>query len=224
MSTLYEDTFDTLDNVTTIETAGTVTVVTDSGRTCIEVDHTAGGGSWAGSAFYTNAMGAGAADQVIYVDVKNSLNAGLSLLCPLTDTASVAFSGKGCIYDNVGVWRVWNGSGTAGGVAATDSAIWHNFRYTINSDGTFTLDVHVDDGTLQWEISSWTTIASTTVVNTFNYATATNLYFAADSFNLGAGNGTAPLLVDSLLVTDDGFPTFPSTGSMGNKLVKMGQG
>jgi len=178
MATIDSSDFSAETGWTVVRTAGSVTFNQVSGdRTYVRC---VGASSWNTTGFVRTTPIAGASGHVIYWDYRQPSDRINVFFGGLQDSLTIAYSPMD--FANVSGtpsfprFYLWDGSTQGNFYFPVLGATWFNFKWEILSDGRCSLYVHQDDGTPQDQITSWTLIDTSTVVNSGDY-TSKNIYF-----------------------------------------------
>ena len=222
MALLFSSDFTTSDGWTVTQTNGTVTFNTSiGGKTAAH--HTKDANSWGTNGISTTTPIAGVAGQVVYYSMRSD---STSLDCfggCWTDQLALltAFTGRFGVYLN-GDFDIWNGGAAVTDGPAFSTDTWYNLRWTINEDGSVTVDYHADNGTPIYAVEDWTEIGTCGVVgvNVPDHTTETELYFHTNLNTLGVN-----VYIADFYWTDNGSVTAfsPMRGRRGATLVAQGQ-
>ena len=208
MALLDSSDMSSADGWTQVQTDGTNTFNSSQGGRDSTLFHDKLNANWDTNGAYRTTGQTGATGHTIYWDAY--FPDATDFLMELRSSAGIAFSGQSALWFTGTVFKVFGGGANT---ESATTATWYNCRGVINSDGTVTYSFHVDDGTDQQDIASWTTVDSSIVGSTFNYTTNT-IYFATNAFS-----SLDQYVVDTFNYTDDGVVS-ASSGTSGSSATK----
>lgn len=151
----------------------------------IYVSKTAGGNNSTSGLFRTTGI-SGVSGHVIYVDRRHpqAFNAD-GVMWGISDAGDTNINIGALNYaHSLGINMRQDGAETQATSNPFSANIWYNDRWKINANGTISYYYHVDDGTLQDQISegNWTLLFTSTVAQSFN-AIASNIFTKLGLYN-----------------------------------------
>jgi len=215
MAVLDSSDFSSSDGWTVLTTNGpTVFNQSDGGRTYART--TKNSGSWHVTGFYRGPI-TGVAGHTIYCDYRVNTTQIVGTMYNLfRQTAGLNYIGNTSLYAYPSnVLEVWTGNAQVGSYTPALKEAWLNNKAVINSDGTITFSVAVDDGTPNYQVTSWTEVESSTIVGSGSFID--NVYFATNCYHAYSYDWA------NYYYTDDGTVPVVSTGDTGKDLLALGE-